>query len=89
MAIEHIVIIVKENHTLDNYFGTLPGVDGQQLAPEDRNEPGPEVIADSLVLRPLRFVHVSSAPVWNCHATGARVQPQSGPSRKDSKSLSM
>jgi len=25
MAIEHVVIIVKENHTLDNYFGTLPG----------------------------------------------------------------
>ena len=24
MAIEHIVIIVKENHTFDNYFGTYP-----------------------------------------------------------------
>jgi phospholipase C len=32
MAIEHVVIIVKENHTLDNYFGALPGADGQQLA---------------------------------------------------------
>jgi len=32
MAIEHVVIIVKENHTFDNYFGTLPGADGQQLA---------------------------------------------------------
>jgi phospholipase C len=32
MAIEHVVIIVKENHTLDNYFGTLPGADGQHLA---------------------------------------------------------
>jgi phospholipase C len=26
--IEHVVIIVKENHTLDNYFGTFPGVNG-------------------------------------------------------------
>ena len=26
--IEHVVIIVKENHTFDNYFGTLPGVNG-------------------------------------------------------------
>jgi phospholipase C len=26
--IEHVVIIVKENHTLDNYFGTFPGVSG-------------------------------------------------------------
>jgi phospholipase C len=32
VAIEHIVIIVKENHTLDNYFGALPGADGQHLA---------------------------------------------------------
>ena len=31
MAIEHIVIIVKENHSFDNYFGTLPGADGQHL----------------------------------------------------------
>jgi phospholipase C len=26
--IEHVVILVKENHTLDNYFGTFPGVNG-------------------------------------------------------------
>jgi phospholipase C len=26
--IEHVVMIVKENHTLDNYFGTFPGVNG-------------------------------------------------------------
>ena len=40
MPIEHIVIIVKENHTLDNYFGTLPRADGQQLGPAP-NPPGP------------------------------------------------
>jgi len=27
-AIQHIVFIVKENHTFDNYFGTFPGADG-------------------------------------------------------------
>jgi phospholipase C len=27
-AIQHIVFIIKENHTFDNYFGTFPGVDG-------------------------------------------------------------
>jgi phospholipase C len=27
-SIQHIVIIVKENHTFDNYFGTFPGADG-------------------------------------------------------------
>src|SRR5256885_679238 len=26
--IEHIVVIMKENHAFDNYFGTFPGVDG-------------------------------------------------------------
>jgi phospholipase C len=31
--IEHIVIIVKENHSFDNYFGTFPGVNGASLPP--------------------------------------------------------
>lgn len=30
--IDHVVIVVKENHTFDNYFGTFPGVEGQKLA---------------------------------------------------------
>ncbi len=29
--IEHVVIIVKENHTFDNYFGTFPGAVGAVL----------------------------------------------------------
>ena len=28
MPIEHIVVIVKENHTFDNYFGSFPGAEG-------------------------------------------------------------
>lgn len=31
-SIEHIVIIVKENHTFDSYFGTFQGADGAKLA---------------------------------------------------------
>jgi phospholipase C len=27
-AIQHIVIVLQENHTFDNYFGTYPGADG-------------------------------------------------------------
>ena len=27
-AIQHTVLIIKENHTFDNYFGTFPGADG-------------------------------------------------------------
>src|SRR2546421_314705 len=26
--IEHVVLIVKENHSFDNYFGTFPGANG-------------------------------------------------------------
>src|SRR5579872_5703886 len=26
--IQHVVFILKENHTFDNYFGTFPGADG-------------------------------------------------------------
>ena len=41
--IEHVVIIVKENHTFDNYFGTFPGAAGVTLP----QAPDPQV-ADPL-----------------------------------------
>jgi phospholipase C len=28
IPIKHIVVVVKENHTFDNYFGSFPGADG-------------------------------------------------------------
>jgi phospholipase C len=28
MPIQHVVVIVKENHTFDNYFGSFPGAEG-------------------------------------------------------------
>lgn len=27
-SFEHVVIIVKENHTFDSYFGSFPGIEG-------------------------------------------------------------
>ena len=34
--IEHVILIIKENHTFDNYFGTFPGANGVSLpAAED------------------------------------------------------
>jgi phospholipase C len=41
--VEHVVIIVKENHTFDNYFGTYPGAAGVSLP----KAPDPQV-ADPL-----------------------------------------
>jgi phospholipase C len=29
--IQHVVLIIKENHTFDNYFGTFPGANGAHL----------------------------------------------------------
>ena len=37
--IEHVVIIVKENHTFDNYFGTFPGAAGAALDPAPNPPP--------------------------------------------------
>jgi len=31
--IEHVVIIVKENRSFDNYFGSYAGVNGAKLSP--------------------------------------------------------
>ncbi len=31
--IEHVAIIVKENQTFDNYFGTFPGANGESTLP--------------------------------------------------------
>lgn len=36
--IDHVVIIFKENHTFDNYFGTFPGVNGLVL-PQAKDPP--------------------------------------------------
>src|SRR5215475_779117 len=36
--IEHVVIIIKENHCFDNYFGTFPGANGAKL-PRSPNPP--------------------------------------------------
>jgi phospholipase C len=37
--ISHVVIIVKENHTFDNYFGTFPGVNGDSTLPHAADPP--------------------------------------------------
>jgi phospholipase C len=37
--IEHVVIIVKENHTFDNYFGTFSGANGDATLPHAPDPP--------------------------------------------------
>src|SRR5436853_5721964 len=39
--VKHVVIIVKENHTFDNYFGRFPGVNGAQFPQAGDPTPDP------------------------------------------------
>ncbi len=39
--IQHIIIMVKENHTFDNYFGTFPGANGTTTYPGPDGNPKP------------------------------------------------
>ena len=43
--IKHVVIIVKENHGYDNYFGPFPGGDGAPMAASPNPPPRTRTIA--------------------------------------------
>src|SRR4051812_14958596 len=36
IPLKHVVVVIKENHTFDNYFGSFPGAEGT-LDPAGRN----------------------------------------------------
>ena len=56
--IKHIVIIMQENHTFDNYFGTYPGANG---IPKNVCMPlGPKHPSDSCI-KPFRSTNLSPA----------------------------
>jgi phospholipase C len=38
-SVEHVVIILKENHTFDSYFGTFPGANGDSSLAHASNPP--------------------------------------------------
>jgi phospholipase C len=41
VPIRHVVVIMEENHTLDNYFGDFPGVAGTRWGVRERRAPNP------------------------------------------------
>jgi phospholipase C len=41
MPIRHVVVIMEENHTLDNYFGDFPGVAGTRWGVKEPRAPNP------------------------------------------------
>ena len=48
--IEHFVVVMQENHTFDNYFGTYPGADG--LPPDECMPVNPRDPSDDRCVRP-------------------------------------
>lgn len=58
--IEHIIVLMQENHTFDNYFGTYPGADGFPeglCVPENPFEP-----SNTACVEPF---HIGDLPVEN------------------------
>jgi len=63
--IEHVIVIVKENHTFDNYFGSFPGAEGITQCPRSDGTTGPCPRAPDVTPRDL--CHSSSCALadWN------------------------
>lgn len=53
--IQHIFLIIKENHAFENYFGTFPGADG-----DPPNGTFPATLGASPTLRPFHLANASS-----------------------------
>ena len=62
--IEHIIVVVKENHTFDNYFGSFPGAEGTQTA---QTSTGPLAVGRPPVqlTRDLCHEHSCALADWN------------------------
>src|SRR5215468_6304396 len=62
--IDHVVVIVKENHTFDNYFGSFPGAEGTSVA---HTSSGDVTVGRPpiLLLRDLCHTHNCALADWN------------------------
>jgi phospholipase C len=62
--IKHVVVIVKENHTFDNYFGSFPGAEGTTTC-QLKNQTIPCPKAPDHTLRDLCHAHDCALTDWN------------------------
>ncbi|MDB4965723.1 MAG: Phospholipase 4 precursor [Myxococcales bacterium] len=62
--IEHIIVLVKENHTFDNYFGSFPGAEGTNSG---QSSMGPVSVGrpPALLTRDLCHTHQCALDDWN------------------------
>ncbi|HYK84419.1 MAG TPA: alkaline phosphatase family protein [Ktedonobacteraceae bacterium] len=61
--IQHIVFIIKENHTFDNYFGLFPGVDGTTTGVVDVKGKRQTITLNTLTDTPPNFCHAYKCAV--------------------------
>jgi phospholipase C len=62
--IHHVIVIVKENHTFDNYFGAFPGAEGNTTCPLP-NGTGPCPVAPDRTPRDMCHEHECGLTDWN------------------------
>jgi phospholipase C len=62
--IKHVIVIVKENHTFDNYFGSFPGAEGTTSC-QLKNQTIPCPKAPDSTLRDLCHAHDCALTDWN------------------------
>ena len=66
VPIEHIIIVVKENHTFDNYFGSFPGANGTtHWKARHRHGTAPRVPRRLSQRRDLSHKHSCALADWN------------------------
>lgn len=63
--IKHIIVIVKENHTFDNYFGTFPGAEGTPTYQLSDGGTGTCGRAPDNTLRDMDHSHAAGVTDWN------------------------
>ena len=63
--IHHIIVVVKENHTFDNYFGTFPGAEGTTTYKLSDGGTGVCGHAPDNTLRDMDHGHASGLVDWN------------------------
>jgi phospholipase C len=63
--IKHVIVVVKENHTFDNYFGTFPGAEGTTTCFYSDGGSFPCPHAPNSTLRDLDHSHGAGLTDWN------------------------
>ncbi len=64
MPIRHVIVVVKENHTFDNYFGSFPGAAGTSTCARSDGTTFPCPHAPDMTPRDLNHQHDAALTDW-------------------------